>query len=400
MKKRKILAFAMAIALCAAALGGCDFSISGLLPASSQSGNTVKIGILGPFTGGVAEYGIAVRDGAMLFIEQYNEKGGLPGGKKIEVVQYDEEGDGPKALTGYNSLMDQGVSAIIGSVTSGPTMTVVPEAFKDNVPMITASATAAGVTYNAESGVVFTNMFRSCFIDPFQGEKMADFAKGVVGASTAAVIFNTGVDYSIGLKDAFLEKAAAIGLDVVANEGYADGAVDFQSQLTNIAAKNPDVLFCPDYYNTVALLSQQARNAGVTAVLLGADGWDTVVDVMSDHAPVEGSYYCSGYSVEDTTPMVQEFLKAFTERYGHEPNMFSAQGYDAAMILTGALEKAGASNNAAGTEAYRLAVISALKATDMECVTGHVTYDQFNNPIKSAVIINITGGVARFWGKY
>ena len=336
----------------------------------------------------------------MLFFEQYNEKGGLPGGRKLEPVQYDEEGDGPKALTGYNFLMDQGVTAIVGSVTSAPTITVVPEAFKDNIPMITASATAGGVTYNADNKTVFTNMFRSCFIDEFQGEKMADFAANKLGATTAAVIFNTGVDYSIGLKDAFLVKAAEIGLKVIANEGYADGAVDFQSQLTSIAAKNPDVLFCPDYYNTIALISQQARNAGVTATLLGADGWDTVVDVMSDRAPVEGSYYCSGYSVEDTTPMVQEFLADFTARYGHEPNMFSAQGYDAAMILVAAMEKAEAAKLEAGSEKYRLAVIDAMSATDMECVTGHVTYDELNNPIKSAVIITITEGAARFWGKY
>jgi branched-chain amino acid transport system substrate-binding protein len=230
---------------------------------------------------------------------------------------------------------------------------------------------------------------------------MADFSTGVIKASTAAVIFNTGVDYSIGLKDAFLEKAAVINLDVVAIEGYADGAVDFQSQLTNIASKSPDVLFVPDYYNTVALLSQQARNAGVTATLLGADGWDTVVEVMTDRTPVEGSYYCSGYSSEDTTPMVQEFLAAFKAKNGKDPNMFSAQGYDAAKILIDAIEKTekGMAGKA-GTEDYRKAVIAAMKATDMECVTGHVTYDEYNNPIKSAVIINIKGGEAKFWGKY
>jgi len=395
--KKKYFAILLACLLAASfTLSACQLPWS----ASPKSSATVKIGILGPFTGGVAEYGIAVRNGARLFIEQYNEKGGLGGSKKIEVFEYDEEGDPVKALTGYNDLMDKNVSAIIGSVTSAPTIAVVPEGLKDDMPMITASATAAGVTYNAESDTVFTNMFRSCFIDPFQGEKMADFAKNVLNASSAAVIFNTGVDYSIGLKDAFLEKAAAIGLDVVANESYADGAVDFQSQLTNISAKAPDVLFVPDYYNTVALLSQQARNAGVKSILLGADGWDTVVDVMADRAPVEGSFYCSGYSSEDTTPMVVEFLAAFSAKFGGEPNMFSAQGYDAAMILVAALEKAESSEKVAGTVEFRKAVIEALRATDMECVTGHVTYDRFNNPIKSAVIINIAGGEAKFWGKY
>ena len=393
--RRSIFALFLTLAMCVSILASCGGS-----KGDSDSTGSVKVGILGPLTGGVAEYGIAVRDGAMLFIEQYNEKGGLPGGKQLEPIQYDEEGDGPKALTGYNYLMDQKVTAIIGSVTSTPTITVVPEAFRDNMPMITASATASGVTYNADDDIVFINMFRSCFIDEFQGEKMADFAVNKLGAATAGVIFNTGIDYSIGLKDAFLAKAAEIGLKVVASEGYADGAVDFQGQLTSIAAKSPDVLFCPDYYNTIALISQQARNAGVTAALLGADGWDTVVDVMSDRAPIEGSYYCSGYSVEDTTPMVQEFLTAFTARYGHEPNMFSAQGYDAAMILIAAMEKAEEAKLETGSEKYRLAVIDAMRSTDIECVTGHVTYDDLNNPIKSAVIITITNGAAKFWGKY
>ena len=395
MSKNSILKTLACVLAAVLLLSACGAGGSG----SSKSG-VIKVGILGPLTGGVSEYGIAVRDGAKLCIEQLNEKGGIGGNKKIEIIEYDEEGDPTQALTGYNDLVDKGVTAIIGSVTSGPTMAVVREGFNDNMPMITASATAAGVTYN-EDGTIFTNMFRSCFIDPFQGEKMADFSTGVLNAKKAAVIFNTGVDYSIGLKDAFLEKAAAVGMEVVAIEGYADAAVDFQSQLTNIAAKSPDVLFVPDYYNTVALLSQQARNAGVTATLLGADGWDTVVEVMSDRAPVEGSYYCSGYSSEDTTPMVQEFLSAFKTKYGSDPNMFSAQGYDAAKILIAALEKTEASMaGKAGTEDYRKAVISAMKATDMDCVTGHVTYDKYNNPIKSAVIININGGEARFWGKY
>jgi len=410
MKKKRMIALLMALMMCVSILSACGGTPApagggatpgggaqqpagggGGTPAPAGGGggggneaanlDPIKIGIFGPFTGAVAEYGVAVRDGVTLFIEQYNAAGGLPNGKLIETFDWDDEHNQVLALTGYNWLVDQGVTAIIGGVTSGPTLAVVPESFSDNMPMITASATAEGVTYDVENNVVYTNMFRSCFIDPFQGEKMADFAYNVLGARTAAVIFNTGVDYSIGLKDAFLEKAAAIGLEIVANESYSNEAVDYQSQLTNIAAKNPDVLFCPDYYQVVALLSLQARNAGLNAALLGADGWDTVVDVMADPGPVEGSFYCSGYSVEDDTPMVQEFLKAFTARFGSEPNMFAAQGYDAAMILIAAIEKAEETGLEVGSDAYRTAIINALRETDMDAVTGHITYDQFNNPV-------------------
>ena len=131
---------------------------------AAYADNTIKIGWLGPLTGGVAQYGEAVKSGVDLYVEQLNAAGGI-NGKKVELVAYDEEGDSAKAIAGYSSLMDAGVVAIVGSVTTAPTIAVVSEAFADNIPMITASATAIGVTYNADADQVYTNMFRSCFID-------------------------------------------------------------------------------------------------------------------------------------------------------------------------------------------------------------------------------------------
>ena len=366
--------------------------------APAASSETIKIGLLAPLTGAVAEYGQAVANGARMYIEELNAAGGI-NGKQIETIEYDEEGDPAKAVTGYNSLVDQGVTAIIGDVTTAPTVAVVVESQADNMPMITASATAASVTL-AEDGTIYENMFRSCFIDPFQGSKMASFASEKLSAKTAAVIFNTGSDYSIGLSDSFQEQAATLGLELVAIESYADGATEFQSQLTNIAAKNPDVLFVPDYYSVVALVAQQANAAGLSAAMLGADGWDTVLDVVSDSALLEGAYYCSGYSIQDTSEAVQTFVNNYKAKYDATPNMFAAQGYDAAMILFAAVAKAEEQSLTAATDEYKAAIIAAMNATDMDCVTGHVTYDQYNNPEKTAAIINITGGEAAFWGKY
>ena len=391
MKFKRMLTLVIAVTMLLSILTACG--------GGSAKGEPVKVGILAPLTGSVAQYGINVRNGAVLYLKQYNAKGGL-NGKQIEVVEYDEEGDPAKAVTGYNSLMDQGITALIGDVTTAPTLAVVPEANNDNIPMITASATAAAVTVNEETGEVFQNVFRSCFIDPFQGEKMASFAVEKLSAKTAAIIFNTGSDYSIGLKESFESKAAELGLSIVATEGYSEGAVDFQSQLTNIASKNPDVLFVPYYYETVALIAQQAKSAGLSAPMLGVDGWDAVMSVVTDPSLLEGAYYCSGYSAEDTSPAVQQFLKDYNTEYNVEPNMFAAQGYDAAMILVAALEKAEAKKLKVGSNEYKQATIDAMKATDMDCVTGHVTYNEFNDPEKTAVIINITGGEAKFWGKY
>lgn len=407
---KKFLCVLVSMMLAAACFAGC--AAPAVEPAAEPADNgaatepaaepaaegAIKVGLLAPLTGSVAEYGVAVANGVKMYVEELNAAGGV-NGKQVELVEYDEEGDSAKAVTGYNSLVDQGVTAIVGDVTTAPTVAVVVESQNDNMPMITASATAEAVTV-AEDGTVYENMFRSCFIDPFQGGKMASFASEKLSAKTAAVLFNTGSDYSIGLSDSFQEQAKAIGLEVVAVESYADGATEFQSQLTNIAAKTPDVLFVPDYYSVVALVAQQASAAGVTATMLGADGWDTVLDVVTDSALLEGAYYCSGYSTQDTTEAVQTFVKNYEAKYSTSPSMFAAQGYDAAMILCAALAKAEEQGLAAGSDEYKAAVIEAMNATDMDCVTGHVTYDEFNNPEKTAAIINIKGGQATFWGKY
>ena len=169
--------------------------------------------------------------------------------------------------------------------------------------------------------------------------------------------------------------------------------------LVVIAAAAPDVLFVPDYYSVVALVATQADAAGVTATLLGADGWDTVLQVVEDASLLEGAYYCAGYSKNDETEAVQNFIAAYEAEYGSAPNMFAAQAYDAAAILFAALEKVDGSLTV-GSDEYKQAVIDALNATDMECVTGHVTYDELNNPEKTAAIIQIKDGAESFWGKY
>ena len=388
----KVIAVAMALVMV--------MSIASFAFAASD---TIKVGVLAPLTGAVAQYGNAVNNGVQMYFEELNANGGI-NGKQVELVVYDEEGDPVKAVTGYNYLMDQEVVAIVGDVTTAPTKAVVAESQADGTPMITASATAEDVTcqLNADGSVaaVYENMFRSCFIDPFQGSKMAAFAKDQLSAKTAAVLYNMGSDYSVGCAKAFQDTAAAQGLEVVAVESYADGAVDFQSQLTNIAAKTPDVLFVPDYYSVIALVAQQAQSAGVKATMLGADGWDSVLGVVTDPTLLEGAYYCSGYSTEDTRPEVQTFVANYKAKYNADPDMFAAQGYDAAMILAAAIEKAEASGAKAGSDEYRQAILDAMKATDMDCVTGHVTFNEYNNPEKTAAIIKIEGSAAKYWGNY
>ena len=390
---KKTICMVLVLVMALALLAGCGGQSGG-------SSNVIKVGWLGPLTGNVAQYGQAVKNGVDLYVEQLNAAGGI-NGKKIELISYDEEGDATKAVTGYNSIMDQGVVAIIGSVTTAPTIAVVTESFADNTPMITASATAIPVTYNEETDTVYTNMFRSCFIDSFQGVTMARFAKNVLGAATAAVLYDNGDTYSTGVFDYFVNECAEQGVEVVATESYASGSVDFSGQLTNIAAADPDVLFLPVYYNDVALIASQAAAAGITAPMLGVDGWSSVLDAVSDAALVEGAYYCSGYSVEDTRELVVKFLDDYSKKYnGNTPNMFDAQGYDAAWILFDAIAAAEKSGKKYGSDEYKQAIIDAMAATDKEFVTGRVSFDAHNDPQKSAAIIQITGGAESFWGNF
>ena len=391
---KRILALALVLVLCLGCLAACGNE-------KTTESKTIKIGYLGPLSGGVAQYGIAVQNGVKLYVDQLNKAGGI-NGKQIELVSYDEEGDATKAVTGYNSLLDSGVVAIVGDVTTAPCTAVVAAAYPDNTPMITASATATSITFNADTNTVYTNMFRSCFIDPFQGETMARFAKEVLGAQTAAILYNNQDTYSTGVYDYFVAKAGEIGLELVATESYAGEAiVDFSGQLTNIAAKNPDVLFLPIYYNQVALVAAQAADAGLVATMLGVDGWSSVMDVVTDPALVEGAYYCSGYSAADTSPLVQQFLADYAAMFnGETPNMFGAQGYDAAWILCDAIKKAETSGKTYGSAEYKQAIIDNMKATNSDYVTGHVSFDDHNDPQKTAAIINLVGGEEKFWGSY
>lgn len=385
---KRVFAMVMAVVMAAVMFAGCSNGNG-----SSSGEDTIKIGILGPHTGEYAAYGLGVRNGAELYFNKVNEAGGI-NGKKIELVIYDNKGDDTEAVTAFTRMVDDGITALLGDVLTSNTLAVVGEAAAVNMPMITPSATAATVTVK-EDGTVYSNVFRTCFIDPFQGEKMAGFAKDVLGASTAAVFAQTGNDYAQGVAEAFKVKAAELGITIVAEEGYAKGDVDYKSQLTNIAAAEPDVVFCPNYYEDDGLIATQARQVGVNCTLLGGDGWGGVSAYASAEV-LEGSYYCSGYA-PGSTDEVKQFEADFAANYDESTlNMFAATAYDAAMVLCAALEKAEETGYKPASEEYKQAVIDAIKSEGpkVKGITSEsgYTFDENNNPIKSAVIMKLVDG--------
>ena len=410
---KKLFCFALAVVMLLSVMAGCAAKTeqsSSTTQASESTASTetasneaadasdaaatdgeIDIAFIGNTTGDYAQYGIPVRNAVMLYFDQLNAAGGI-NGKKVVVKEYDDKGDGVEAVNAYNLAKENGITAVIGSVLTGATIGLADATYEDNMPQITASATATGVTVMEDTGEVRTNVFRSCFIDPFQGQKMADYAVEKLGAKTAAIFYETGSDYSEGLKNAFVVEAERMGLEIVDTEAFATGDKDFKAQMTNIASKNPDIVFCPIYYGEAGLAIQAARQAGCTATFLGGDGFGSVKDYASAEE-LEGSVYCSGYA--PGTEDVAQFEKDYCETFGVEevPNMFAPLAYDASMIMAYGLKAAEDAGLEAGTDEYKQAVIDAIKTMDgVKGITGTYSFDSDNNPIKSVAIIELTGG--------
>lgn len=400
MKKRILASFFVAVITAAmAGCGGSPAPASSGAPAASggdspaasdnsatpaASGDTIKIGGLAPLTGDVSQYGIAVNNAITMAIEKANANGGILG-QQIEYIVEDEKGDPNEAVNAYNKLVNNdNVVAIVGDVTTKPTQAVAQKSVDDNVPLITASATGEDVTLAGE------NVYRVCFIDPYQGKLMANYASKKLSAKSAAILYDNGDPYSTGIADAFEASAKELGIEIAAKEGYQTGSTDFNSQLTKVKAANPDVLLLPVYYNDVVLIADQARANGIECALLGADGWDGVLGKIdpSKTDVLKNAYFCSQYSAESDDPDLQAFLSEYREKFGNDANMFAVLGYDATNILIDSIQRAGSTDSQA--------IIDAMKATNYKGLTGTTTFDENRNPVRSAVILTIEDGAYKF----
>lgn len=350
---------------------------------TTKKEEVVKIGATAPLTGPLAIYGVTATNGSKLAMEEINKKGGVLG-KKVDFVVLDSKGDSTEAVMAYNRLIDGGIVAFIGDAPSKPTLAIAEVAAQDNMPMITPTGTQFNIT---EAG---KNVFRTCFTDPYQGRILANFAKNNLKAETVAIVVNNSSDYSNGVSEAFLEEAKSLGLKVVANEGYSDGDKDFRPQLTKILPTNPDILVIPDYYEQVALITAQAREVGIKSTFIGPDGWDGVSKTLDSTAygVIENSYFTNHYSLDDQSEKVQNFVKAYRETYKEDPSSFAALSYDAAYMMKAAIEKAGTTE--------KQAVVDALKGLEYDGVTGHLTFDEKNNPVKAVTVLKIVNGKYTF----
>ncbi len=344
------------------------------------SGETIKVAILAPLSGQVPTFGASTRDGALLAIEEWNARGGVLG-RQIEAVVEDSQCSADPAVNAANKVIDQdGVQFIIGEVCSGASIPVSEIAQERGVLQISPTSTNPQVTLN-QDGSTKDFVFRACFIDPFQGTVGANFALNNLGAQTAFLIYDQGNDYPRGLAEFFEAAFTEGGGEIVGKETYIATDTDFSAILSQVAEANPDVVYLPDYYNIVNLVTAQARDRGITVPFIGGDGWDSA-DL--DRASSDGGYYTNHYSPDDPREIVVSWVQNYEAKYGAVPDALATLAYDAANLLLASIEAAGSDDPAA--------VADAMEALEYEAVSGTITYDEQHNPIKAAAVLQVKDG--------
>jgi branched-chain amino acid transport system substrate-binding protein len=367
----------------------CSFLLVLVLAISvnARAAETIKIGLIQPLTGDVKTFGESIKNAFELAISEANAKGGVLG-KKIVPIIADDKNDPTEASNAAIKLISQdGVKVMVGSATSKCAIPVADFCQSQKVVMITPSATNPKVT--VADGKRKTFVFRACFIDPFQGSVMAKFAAKTLKKKTAAVLYDVGNDYTKGLAEFFRDAFKKEGGKIEVFESYGKDDVDFSALLTKVAAAKPDVLFLPDYYPKVGLITKQAREKGIKSILLGGDGWDSPDLVKIAGKAVDGGFFSNHYSSEDPRPEVQNFIKKYRSKYGATPDALATLGYDATRILLSGIERAKSDDP--------VVVSRALAQTkNLRVVSGKISYDKDGNPIKSAVVIEIVNGQQKF----
>ncbi|MBL7200828.1 MAG: ABC transporter substrate-binding protein [Anaerolineae bacterium] len=333
----------------------------------------VKLALLYPMTGPVPTYGQSSQEGSELAIQQWNDAGGLLGGD-IEWVVADTGCDGATATDAANKVIDQDkVKFIVGAVCSSASIPISEISNPKKVLQISPTSTNPQVTV----GKPYT--FRACFLDPFQGGVVASFAIEDLKATTAAVMYDKGNDYVLGLAGYFKDAFEARGGTVLVYEAYTEADTDFSAILSKVADADPDVLFLPDYYSKVNLIGKQAKEKGISAVMLGGDGWDSA-DL--DWSAVEGGYHSNHYSPADPRAVVTGFLRDYEAKYGKAPDALAVLAFDATNVLLEAIKQADTTD----TEKVR----DTLAAIEFEGVAGVITFNAEGDPIKTAAINQVT----------
>ena len=378
--KRKAFISALLGASMMLSLAACGSSSAATTAGdAADTDGKIVIGVISPNTGALAAYGNGIVTGADLAVEQINASGGILG-HDVELIKTDDQSDPTECLNAFNSLVAQGVGLIVGSATSGCTSAITDAANEEEICLLAPTATADSITTEDDF------IFRACYADSFQGAIAAAYAKQS-GYAKVGVVYCAADVYSKGLYDSFSAACAKYGIEVVDAQSTASLDVqDYTNQFAAMVKAGVDFVYAPFYYDVIGpYVVPQARAAGYTGIIMGADGYDTTPDYVVDGADLTAFnkvYWTNHYDPSDTSEKVSSFVKAYEAKYGSIPSAFSATGYDCVYMYKAAIEAAGSYESTAVRDA--LADTSAV----YECVTGTFSLDETGTPVKGAAIIS------------
>ncbi|MBS4749915.1 ABC transporter substrate-binding protein [Carnobacteriaceae bacterium zg-ZUI78] len=363
------------------ALGACS-TASNKATTNTANTETVKLGANFELSGAVAAYGTPMLDAMNLAVEETNASGGVLG-KKIEVVKLDNKSDSTESASVATKLAtEEQVVGIVGPATTGDANAQTPVITKAKTPVVLPAATGDNVTVD-HSGKVLDYVYRVAYSDSFQGKALAQFANDTLNSKKVVLLKDSSSDYAKGLSESF--QSAYTG-EVVATESFASKETDFNAVLTKIKDTGLDTLVIAGYYEEAGLIIKQAREMGITATILGGDGFaSSKLTELAGKENVNKVYYTNHFTTLSTDEKVQKFLKAYKEKYGKEADAFAALAYDAAGVLLKAIEKAGSTDRAKVTEALG-------QTKDYEGVTGKFSIDDKHNTVKSTYVIELENG--------
>lgn len=382
MRFRRFAVVFLVLALAALLVAGCGGEQAGgggePQGGGEEPGGATElvVGTVGPLSGDYATYGVSVRNGVKLAIDEINASGML-GDITLRLQDEDTGGDQAQAANAVNKLINQdNVTAIIGAVLSGETNTAAPFAQEAGVPIMTPSSTAPGI---ADIGdYVFQNVIR----DDVQSYQMGEYAVKELGLKKLAILYSNN-DYGVGLRDGFKKGVEESGGEVVAIESYLDGDSNFSAQLTNISGAGAEGLYVAGYYTEAAKIAQQARQIGFEAPLMGADGLDSPQLIELGGDAVEGTLFTSGFYAGSDDPTIQEFVSKFEQAIGSKPDMFAANAYDSMYIIAEAIKEAGTD---------RAAIRDAIAGINYDGITGTISFSANGEVEKDTFILKISDG--------
>ncbi len=327
---KKLFATVLVFAMVLCMFAGCNSGSNG-------GSERIKIGGIGPLTGGAAIYGNAVKNAMEIAVEEVNAKGGV----QFELNFQDDAHDAESSVNAYGILMDWGMQVLVGPVTSTPAAAVAPEAEADGVFMLTPSASSVKVIENK------THVFQMCFSDPNQGVGAADYMSEHHVGGSVAVIYRSDDAYSVGIYEKFVSEAENKGISIVYTGTFEEAnKTEFSSQLTAAKQANADMLFLPIYCESIAPLMTQAASMGYNVGYFGVDGMDGILEVEGfDSSLAEGAYLLTPFSADATDEKTVHFVEAYKAKYNEVPNQFAADAYDCVYALYEACTAAGVTSD-------------------------------------------------------